>query len=202
MFEPAGDEAEYRLRNEADGRYLQGAGSALSLADGSDADTQVWRFDRQSDNFYIISNKSTGRVLSVKDGQMSSGAPIELIGSTTASKARFGVYFDKRKHDYEEDNPFGKPYTGESGIESVRPAAGDVTVNCTGRHISVTLDRRADDAATKISVYDLSGRCVASFDARSRDGYIDVELPPVADGVYIVAVDSYVRTTAKIAVRR
>lgn len=202
VFEPAGDEAEYRLRNEADGRYLQGAGTVLSLADASDADTQVWRFDRQSDNFYIISNKSTGRVLSVKDGLMSSGAPIELIGSTSASKARFGVYFDKRKHDYEEDNPFGKPYAGESGIGSVRPAADDVIVSCNGGHISVTLDRRADDAATKISVYDLSGRCVVSFEARSRDGYIDVELPPVADGVYILAVDSYVRTTAKIAVRR
>lgn len=200
-FEPTGTEMEYRLRNEADGRYLQGKGSALSLAEATGDDTQVWHFDRQSDNFYIISNKSTGRVLSVKDGSMASGAFIELIASTSASKAKFGVYFDKRKHDYEEDNPFGKPYTGETGVEAVKPAASDITVSYAAGRLAVALDSRADAAATNISVYDLSGRCVASFEAQSIGGYIDAELPALADGVYIVAVDSYARATAKIAVR-
>lgn len=199
-FEATGTASQYRLRNEADGTYLQGKGSALSLAAKADGDdSQVWNFERQSDNFYLISNKSSGRVLSVKDGSMASGAFIELIPSTSASKAKFGVYFDKRKHDYAEDNPFGKPY--ETGVSEIVASDGGISVEVAAGRICVTMDARADAQPTNVSVLDLSGRCVASYALRSSGGYAEAELPGLPAGIYIVDVQNYAHRTVKAAIR-
>lgn len=199
VFEAAGD-GFYRLRNEADGAYLSGGASAPVLEASADGDSQIWKFDRQSDGFYIITNKASGRVLSVKDGSLASGAPIELIAPTSTAKARFGVYFDRRKHDYEEDSPFGMPYE-PAGIENVGfgGTAGPELMFADGM-LKVAMEPCADARPTNISLYDMTGRCVASFEAVSEQGMISVPLPELKHGgVYVVSVSNSRVSTLKLA---
>lgn len=200
-FEPAGEAGSYRLRNEADGSYLAADGSnAVLAADNASDDKQVWLFERQSDGFYIVANKATGRVLSVKDGSMAADAPIELVARTTTAKARFGVYFDRRKHDYEENSPFGMPYE-PAGVENVNAKAGfAVSLSAAGGVLGIVMTPDADLEPTDLSIYDASGRLVYNAALRSSGGMISESLPALRAGIYIVRVaNGGNAATAKVA---
>lgn len=195
VFEATGEPDTYKLRRADTDSYLRASGSSVVLEDGADLETQKWVFERSSDNFYSIVSKATGKVLSVKDASMASGAEIELIEKTTAAKARFGVYFDHRKFDYEEDNPFGAPVV-PAAVENVTPDAGRITLTIAPG--AVTVSGVANVA--KVMVYDVAGRCVAQRSLLCGGAAATMMLNNLNAGIYIVTVsDDNSSASIKIA---
>jgi hypothetical protein len=58
----------------------------------SDAAAQIWKFDRQSNGTYKITNTKTGQVLDVKGASKTAGANIDIYDSNNTNAQRWYIY--------------------------------------------------------------------------------------------------------------
>ena len=71
----------------------------LSLSDSdvisytpSDADAQIWKFDRQSNGTYKITNTKNGQVLTLAGSSKSAGAKVQIAKSNNSNAQRWYIY--------------------------------------------------------------------------------------------------------------
>jgi len=111
-LEATDDPYIWKLKDESDGKYLDGTMGSLSYRTGDHNDTQLWRFILQEDGCYLIQNVSDGKVLTVSGSSQFAKTPVFLSKSGSTISQRFGLYFNTKTHgDYAKADYFSKEYT-------------------------------------------------------------------------------------------
>lgn len=189
-----GEEDTYRLKDVATGQCLEASGSSLRLAPEGGSTAQQWVMERQGDKFYVVKSRQNGRVLTVKDGSTKNKAQVVLDNYAASNKTKFGLYFDSKRFDYEEDDPFVSPKEAEDSTTVGVPAAGtdggNASVRCEGGSL-VVRPGTGFEGMNSLTLYDAAGRCLLRTEAASVAGVIVIGMPAgLSEGLYMMRVEN------------
>ena len=144
--------------------------------------------------FYVVKSRLNGRVLTVKDGSTKNKAQVVLDNYAASNKTKFGLYFDSKRFDYEEDNPFVSPKEAEDsttvGVPAVGTDGGNTSVRCEGGSL-VVRPGTGFEGMNSLTLYDAAGRCLLRTEAASVAGVIVAGRPAgLSEGLYMIRVEN------------
>ncbi|MCD8235540.1 MAG: RICIN domain-containing protein [Prevotellaceae bacterium] len=180
----------YKIEEKATGKYIESMFGSLRFQTEADKDSQKWVLVLEEDGYYRIQNYKDGKCISVSGNETMAGTPVYLDDENKNIHQSFALYFDSEEHpEYTEADMYSKSYR-EKNRE--RMAVQDEALSIEGisgsqdlySNIAVadgTVTVSGMPAGTAVTVYTVSGVCVAS----SRGTSVSFDLNP---GLYLLRI--------------
>ncbi len=193
VFEATSTSNLYKLKEVKSGNYLEGGTGGLALNAKNTNITQEWTFSKQANNYYYITNRSRNQALSVDGSSVSNGAGVVLQVKASSMNQLFGVYFDSKSFEYEEDNFFKNTPSTVSSIESVKQDKPGVVIfpSMNNGDFQIRLTNRTGNNPINLKMFDLNGMKVYETIISGDESSSTIQLSNIlAKGMYIVNAKS------------
>lgn len=106
VFETTATPNVYKLKDIDTGQYLTNIFGSLRLIPAANDQTQNWKFTRQKDGYYLVSNEKDNKFISVSGNNTFNGTNLYLTDKGRSHY--FAVYFDSYKYHYKAADIFSK----------------------------------------------------------------------------------------------